>query len=100
MVAGYQIIAARSAVGSGRLGRSTKACLIDRKMALGKEVAVVVLLTIVLNGQFAFGQSALQESTKNDPHLATGRLLAKGENKSPFGLNRLLTYKLEEVDLQ
>src|SRR5437879_86055 len=60
---------------------------------------LAALLSVALNINFAFGQSAQPESTKNDPHLATGRLVAKGENKSPFGLNRLLTYKLEEVDL-
>jgi len=60
---------------------------------------LTALLTVALNINFAFGQSAQQESNKNDPHLATGRLVAKGESKTPIGSDRLLTYKLEEVDL-
>jgi hypothetical protein len=39
------------------------------------------------------------ELTKSDPHLSAGRLVAKGENKRPVGGDKLLSYKLEEVDL-
>jgi hypothetical protein len=57
------------------------------------------LLTLAFNIHLAVGQSAQQESTKSDPHLAAGRLVANGESKTPIGENKLLTYKLEEVDL-
>ena len=61
---------------------------------------LAALLSVALNINFAFGQSALQESTKSDPHLSVGRLVANGESRTPIGENKLLTYKLEEVDLQ
>ena len=61
---------------------------------------LAVLLTLTFNIHLAVGQSAQQESTKNDPHLSAGRLVANGESKTPIGENKLLTYKLEEVDLQ
>jgi hypothetical protein len=61
---------------------------------------LAALLTVACNIHFAFGQSGQQESSKSDPHLAVGRLVANGESRIPIGENRLLTYKLEEVDLQ
>jgi len=61
---------------------------------------LAALLAVACNTHFVFGQSAQQESTKSDPHLAAGRLVANGESRTPIGENRLLTYKLEEVDLQ
>jgi len=61
---------------------------------------LAALLTVALNIHLALSQSAQQESTKNDPHLSIGRLVAKGESKTSIGSDRLLTYKLEEVDLQ
>src|SRR6266566_5126847 len=57
------------------------------------------MLTMALSVHLASGKSAPQESIKNDPHLSTGRLVAEGWNKRPVGDNKLLTYKLEEVDL-
>ena len=69
-------------------------------MLFGKRIGVAAMLTVAFNINFAVGQSALQESTKNDPHLATGRLVANGESRTPIGENKLLTYKLEEVGLQ
>jgi hypothetical protein len=57
------------------------------------------LLTVAFNMHLSIGQSAQQESTKNDPHLAAGRLVANGESRTPIGDSKLLTYKLEEVDL-
>jgi hypothetical protein len=61
---------------------------------------IAALLTVAFNIHLSIGQSAQQESTKNDPHLSAGRLVANGESKAPIGENKLLTYKLEEVDLQ
>jgi hypothetical protein len=61
---------------------------------------LAAVLTVAFSTRLAFGQSPQQESTNNDPHLATGRLVAKGEGRTPIGRDRLLTYKLEEVDVQ
>src|SRR6266496_6866825 len=69
-------------------------------MAFGKGVGLVAALTVAFNIHLAPGQSAQQESSKNDPHLTAGRLVARGEGRTPIGRDRLLTYKLEEVDLQ
>jgi hypothetical protein len=60
---------------------------------------LATLLTLAFNMHLAIGQSAQQESTKSDPHLAAGRLVANGESRTPIGDSKLLTYKLEEVDL-
>jgi len=57
------------------------------------------LPTVAFNMHLAIGQSAQQESTKSDPHLAAGRLMANGESRTRIGDSKLLTYKLEEVDL-
>jgi hypothetical protein len=61
---------------------------------------LAALLIVALNMHLSMGQSAQQESTKNDPHFSAGRLVANGESKTPIGENKLLTYRLEEVDLQ
>jgi len=64
-----------------------------------RRVQVLAVLLLAFNVNLALGQPAQQESTKNDPHMSAGRLVANGESRSPVGENRLLTYKLEEVDL-
>src|SRR6266702_869665 len=40
-----------------------------------------------------------QDKRMEDPQTAPGKLIAKGDNKRPVGLHKLLTYKLEEVEL-
>lgn len=61
---------------------------------------IAALLTVVFNIHLALGKSAPQESTKKIHTLSAGRLVANGESKAPIGENRVLTYELEEVDLQ
>ncbi|MGI8732141.1 MAG: hypothetical protein ACR2LM_02435 [Pyrinomonadaceae bacterium] len=56
-------------------------------------------LALAFNMHLALVPSVQQVSTKSDPHLAAGRLVAKGESRTPKGHNKLLTYRLEEVDL-
>jgi hypothetical protein len=60
---------------------------------------LAAVLMVVLGVHFALGQGAPQEPKINDPHLSTGTLVTKGESKTPIGRDKLLTYKLEEVDL-
>lgn len=59
----------------------------------------ILIALLAFNLYLAAAQDVQQGLPKNDPHVSTGRLLAKGENKRPVGGDRLLSYKLEEVDL-
>jgi hypothetical protein len=43
--------------------------------------------------------STPQEGRMTSPHVVQGKVIAQGNIKSPAGLHKLLTYKLEEVDL-
>lgn len=63
----------------------------------------IVFLTGVLALTFnlplaASGQTPQRGST-NDLHLAVGRLVSKGEGRTPTGDHKLPTYQLDEVDL-
>lgn len=60
---------------------------------------LAAVVTVAFNMHLSIGQPAQQESTRNDPHLSAGKLVANGESRSPMGDSKLLTYKLEEVDL-
>jgi hypothetical protein len=61
---------------------------------------LVIILALLVNVNCIAAQSTQQEAIKTDPHLAPGRLLAQGQNITPVGTERLLSYRLEEVDLQ
>jgi hypothetical protein len=43
--------------------------------------------------------STPQEGRLTSPQVVQGKVIAQGNNKSPAGVHKLLTYKLEEVDL-
>ena len=58
-----------------------------------------LLLMLLVSPNSGLSQSALHGSPKNNPHVSPGRLVAEGESNRPFGNDKLLTYKLEEVDL-
>jgi hypothetical protein len=61
---------------------------------------LVIIMALLFNVDFIAAQSPQQEAIKTDPHLAPGRMVAQGRNVTPVGNERLLTYRLEEVDLQ
>ena len=54
-------------------------------MSFGKRVGLVAALTVAFNIHLAPGQSTQHESTKNDPHLSAGTLVAEGESRNPIG---------------
>ncbi len=60
---------------------------------------LVIVLIIAFEVNLVIGQTGSQELKINDPLLATGKLVTKGESRTPVGHDKLLTYKLEEVAL-
>jgi len=60
---------------------------------------VCLLAGLLLSNIYLASAQDVQQLPKNDPQMSAGRLVAKGENTHPVGDNKLLSYKLEEVDL-
>ena len=70
-----------------------------------KRASLVLGLLIALSGSNLWAvpqgvpQSTAQGSTMHDLRVKSGKLLAKGQNTTPSGPLKLLSYKLEEIDL-
>jgi hypothetical protein len=60
----------------------------------------VVLFLLLSDKNFISRQSPQRNAIKSDPHIAPGRVVTQGQNISPQGKEGLLSYRLEEVDLQ
>jgi hypothetical protein len=58
-----------------------------------------LLMMLPLSVHSVLGQTAQQEPAKVNPQVAAGRLVAKGDSNRLIGTDKLVTYKLEEVDL-
>lgn len=59
----------------------------------------VLLVTIIVVFSNFGNTSAQQNDRERDLHKARGRLISEGHNTTPAGPRKLLTYKLEELDL-
>jgi len=74
----------------------------ERLMPLNLTIRIfasVLFATIIfayLNPANALGQ---REDAERGLHKAPGRLISEGQNTTPVGPRKLLTYKLEEIDL-
>jgi hypothetical protein len=74
-----------------------------RNYSQNKIFLVTGLLVAVADSSTAIpsypASSVPQETRSTSPQVVQGKLIAKGDNKNPAGPHKLLTYKLEEVDL-
>lgn len=57
------------------------------------------LLAIVILACSSSGNRIAAQNFSNDLRRAPGRLISEGHNRTPVGPTKLLTYKLEELDL-
>jgi hypothetical protein len=70
----------------------------DRRMKVAVS-SLLVLWSLTLGAAQSSANPKAQRSQLRERRLAPGRLIAEGHNTKPVGRLKLLTYKLEEVDL-
>src|SRR5215510_15427800 len=58
-----------------------------------------ILLATIIFACSSVRAIALQDDSERGLHKARGRLISEGNNKIPVGSRKLLSYKLEELDL-
>src|SRR5215510_1589937 len=59
----------------------------------------IFVLAIIILACSSLGNSIAAQDFWRDLRRAPGRLISEGHNTTPVGPTKLLTYKLEEIDL-